>query len=77
VPENDDSDVIDPVDADLDPETLRAVQKLVRGYLETEESPAEITDYRAGRHDAFSVVMATISKWLDEIEDGNSGDFGE
>jgi hypothetical protein len=63
-------DVIDPEAEDLDPETLRALRHAIRGFSET--SPAkpttELSEYRAGRHSAFSAVMALLSVWLEETE---------
>lgn len=63
-------DVIDPEAEDLDPETLRALRHAIRGFSETSPAkpPTELTEYRAGRHSAFSAVMALLSIWLEEIE---------
>jgi hypothetical protein len=65
-----DDEIIDPTD--LNAETLQAVMTMVSGFLETHPStpPAKMeSDYREGRHDAFSAVMAVLSQWLDEIEE--------
>lgn len=66
----DEGDIIDPVEDDLDPDTLRAVQHVLRGYSETSPAkpPTELNEYRAGRHSAFSAVMAVLTDWLEEIE---------
>lgn len=77
--EYEEGDVIDPIKDDLDPDTLRAVQHLLRGYSETSPSkpPSELTDYRKGRHNAFSAMMAVISSWLEDIEADSDGEWGD
>lgn len=69
-------DVIDPEPEDLDLETLRALQHAIRGFSETSPAkpPTELTEYRAGRHSAFSAVMALLSSWLEEIEEDTKHD---
>jgi hypothetical protein len=74
--DDEDSESIDPVDDNLDPETLRAVQKLIRGFPSsspTESSP-DLTDYREGRRDAFGAVLSVITHWLDELESDSGRD---
>ncbi|MFC4551796.1 MULTISPECIES: hypothetical protein [Halorussus] len=64
----DGDDVIDP--AGLDPETLRQVEQAVRGFRmsDPDEQYADLSEYESGRHDAYSSVLAMLSKWLDEQE---------
>lgn len=71
-----DGDVIDPINDDLDPQTLRAVQQLIGGYSETapEKAPHELTDYRAGKHAAYSAIMGVLSRWLEELESERTTD---
>lgn len=65
-----DNEIIDPVAYELDPETLKAVERLIRGYSDASPSKpsGELTDYQIGRRDAYSAMLATLYKWLDEIE---------
>lgn len=71
----DEGDVIDPVVDDLDPDTLKAVMHLIRGYSETSPSTpvSELSDYRMGKHRAYSAVMAVLSRWVEEIEEDVGG----
>lgn len=71
-----DGEVVDPKTDDLDPQTLRAIQHAVRGYSEISpaQSPTELTEYRRGKHDAFSAVMALLSGWMGEIEEDTERD---
>jgi hypothetical protein len=66
-----DGEVVDPKTDDLDSKTLQAIQYAVRGYSETSPAkpPAELTEYRRGKHDAFSAVRALLSGWIEEIEE--------
>lgn len=67
--EYDAGDVIDPVDDELDPKTLRAVQHAIRGFPEMGRSPSDLSEYRAAKRAGYSAVMAVISRWLAQIED--------
>jgi hypothetical protein len=73
---------MDPVENDLDPETLRAVRKLIHGYPFTlPEIPAEIlADAQEAGYSSLAHLMATLSIWLDASEnanvESNSGDDG-
>lgn len=71
-----DGEVVDPKTDNLDLETLWAIQHVVRGYSETSpaKSPTELTEYRRGKHDAFSAVMALLSGWIDKIEEDTEHD---
>lgn len=70
MPKDEDDEIIDPVADELDPETLQAVEQLIKGYQDASPpGPSEeLSDYRTGRRDALAAVLATLSRWLDEIE---------
>lgn len=64
-----DDELIDP--EELDPYTLREVQRLIRGFPVLQEATPhhELSSYREGRKNAFTAVAAVLSEWLDELED--------
>ncbi|WP_205737458.1 hypothetical protein, partial [Halorubrum lacusprofundi] len=64
---------IDPVEKNLDPKTLRAVRTFIHGYPETlpEISTEELSEAQEAGYGIQAPLMATLSKWLDEIENAN------
>jgi len=65
---------IDPVGKGLHLETLRAVRKFIHGYPETlpEIPTEELSEAQEAGYGMYSPLMATLSKWLDEIENANA-----
>lgn len=65
----DDDETIDP--SELDRETLRKVEKAVRGFsgAEPNQRRDELSEYRTGRADAFSAVTAMLQRWQDEQDE--------
>jgi hypothetical protein len=59
-----DEETIDPTK--LDTHTLKQIKRVVEAYPVVSEDPTQISDYRAGKHDAFTTVAATLSEWIDE-----------
>lgn len=64
-----DDETINP--SELDRETLRQVKKAVNGFSATAPSrPShELSSHRQGKHDAYSSVMAMLTKWLEEQDE--------
>jgi len=61
-----DDRTIDPIEKDLDPETLRAVQTLIDELPDTATKGSP--EAQEADSDTQSILMETLSSWLDEIE---------
>lgn len=59
-----DDESIDP--SELDTHTLKQIKRVVEAYPVVSEDPLKITDYRAGKHAAYTTVAATLSEWIDD-----------
>lgn len=69
-------DEIDPVAENLDKDTIIAVQHAVEGFstAQPDQSPTEMSDFREGKHRAYSNVIALLGAWLGEIEKSEEED---
>jgi hypothetical protein len=59
-----DEETIDPTK--LDTYTLKQIKRVVEAYPVVSEDPSQITDFRAGKHAAYTTVAATLSEWIDD-----------
>lgn len=74
MPDNGDEETRKVQAEDLDLETVREIKYAVRGFPETEASPANLDEYQTGRHDAVSAVMGLLARFEAEIEDATGSD---
>ena len=59
-----DEETIDPTE--LDTYTLKRIKRVVKAYPVVSEDPSQISDFRAGKHAAYTTVAATLSEWIDD-----------
>jgi len=57
----------DTIDSDdLDQQTLQEIKRVVEAYPVMSTDYNSLSEYQAGKHDAYSNVAAVLSQWLDE-----------
>ena len=52
--------------SELDTHMLKQIKCVNEAYPVVTENPSQITDYRAGKHAAYTSIAATLSEWIDE-----------
>ena len=63
-------DTIDP--SELDPFTLEEIKRVIDAYPVMSGEPyRDLDEYRTGKHDAYSTITATLSKWTEETGDSD------
>lgn len=62
-----DVSMIEPESLDL--YTVKEIKHAVRGFPEASESPNDLNEFRAGKHQAYSAVMAMLTRFEETIEE--------